>query len=246
MVQSTQRTASTAVCTVLVSALTLVAASTSVLANNVTPPVTDGPGGRSSGGARDASCLRQNSITALIPTAEVRGLTTEKYPTLYFYLPATSAKTAEFVLQNSAKRPIYKTTLPLSQQKPGVISLRVPSTVASAALETNQNYRWFFSVVCDANAPDKSGNPFVMGWIKRAEPSPALARQLAQATPRDRATLYKQAGFWYEAVNTLAQLRQSAPQDAALAADWSKLLQSAGLGQLAREPLVQISQRPNR
>lgn len=245
MVQSTQRTASTAVCAVLVSALTLVAASTSVLANTVTPPVSDGPGGRSSGGARDANCLRQNSITALIPTSEVRGLTTEKYPTLYFYLPETSAKTAEFVLQNSAKQRIYKTTVPLSQ-KPGVVSLRVPTTVASAALETGQDYRWFFSVVCDANAPDKSGNPFVMGWIKRAEPSPALARQLAQSTPRDRATLYKQAGFWYEAVNTLAQLRQSAPKDAALAADWSRLLQSAGLGQLATEPLVQISQRPNR
>lgn len=229
----------TAICVALFSALAPLALPMSAIANSVKPPVKDGPGGRTSGGSRPGGCLGRNSVTALIPASHNQGRTTEPYPTFFFYIPPTEAKTAEFVLQNENKQQVYRTKLQLTGQ-PGVTSFKLPA-VASSKLTANKNYRWFFSVICDESAPDKSGNPFVMGWIQHLNPSPALVQQLQQASLRDRVALYQQSGFWYEALSTLAQLRRSRPQDTALANDWAKLLNSAGLDRVAGEPLVQFS-----
>lgn len=209
----------------------------SVLATSVIPPVDGAPGGRSPGGSRDPNCFnKKSSIAALVPASAVGGLTTNPSPTLFVYVPETSAKTAEFVLRNENKKTIYKSIVKLSG-KSEVVGIRLPASAPK--LEMGKRYRWFFSVVCDANAPDKSGNPFVQGWIQRAQPSRFLADQLKQASSRDRAQLYKQAGFWYEAVGALADLRRSRPNDSALKADWVSLLRSAGLDQAAVEPLAQ-------
>lgn len=229
----------TAICVALISSLVPLALPLSAIAKSVKPPVKDGPGGRTSGGSRPGDCLGKNSITALIPAAQTKGLTTDQYPTFFFHVPPTTAKTAEFVLQNENKQQVYRTKLRLTGQ-PGVTSFQLPA-VATSGLATGKNYRWFFSVICNEAAPDKSGNPFVMGWMQRVSPSPALVQQLRQANPRDRVALYQQSGFWYEAVSTLAQLRRSAPLDAALATDWANLLRSAGLDRVATEPLVQFS-----
>ncbi|MBD2123309.1 DUF928 domain-containing protein [Trichocoleus sp. FACHB-262] len=229
----------TALCVALISSFAPLALPMSAIANSVRPPVKDGPGGRTSGGSRPGDCLGRNSITALIPAAQTKSLTADRYPTLFFHVPPTTAKTAEFVLQNENKQQVYRTKLRLAAQ-PGIASFKLPAVVTSG-LTAGKNYRWFFSVVCNEAAPDKSGNPFVMGWIKHVNPSPALVQQLRQASPRDRVALYKQSGFWYEALSTLAQLRRSYPRDAALAADWANLLGSAGLNRVAREPLVQFS-----
>jgi hypothetical protein len=229
----------TALCVALISSLAPLALPMSASANSVKPPVKDGPGGRTSGGSRPGGCLGRNSITALIPAAQTKGLTTEQYPSFFFHVPPTAAKTAEFVLQNENKQQIYRTKLRLTGQ-PGVTSFKLPA-LATSGLEAGKNYRWFFSVVCNEAAPDKSGNPFVMGWITHVNPNPALVQQLRQASPRDRVALYQQSGFWYEALNTLAQLRRSHPYDAALARDWNSLLKSAGLDRVAGEPLVQFS-----
>ena len=234
----TKSYAATALCVALISSLASLVP-TSAIANAVKPPVKDGPGGRTSGGSRPGDCLGKNSITALIPAAQTKGLTTDRYPTFFFYIPPTAAKTAEFVLQNEDKQQIYRTKLRLAGQ-PGVTSFKLPA-VATSGLAAGKNYRWFFSVVCDELAPDKAGNPFVRGWIKHVNPSPALVQQLRQASPRDRVGLYQQSGFWYEALNTLAQLRRSSPRDTALAQDWVNLLRSAGLDGVAGEPLVQFS-----
>ncbi|MBW4521980.1 MAG: DUF928 domain-containing protein [Scytolyngbya sp. HA4215-MV1] len=211
----------------------------SVLATSVIPPVDGAPGGRSPGGSRDPDCLSQkSSIVALVPASAVGGLTTKASPTFFVYVPTTHARTAEFALRNENKKTIYKSIVKLSG-KSEVIGIRLPATSVAPKLEMGKRYRWFFSVVCDANAPDKSGNPFVQGWIQRAQPSVSLSGQLSQASSRDRAQLYKQAGFWYEAVGTLAELRRSRPSDPALKADWSNLLRSVGLDQAAAEPIAQ-------
>nr|WP_290226654.1 DUF928 domain-containing protein [Trichocoleus desertorum] len=229
----------TAVCVALISSLAPLALPMSAIASSVRPSVKDGPGGRTSGGSRPGTCLGRNSITALIPAAQTKGLTTERFPTLFFHVPPTAAKTAEFVLQNENKQQVYRTKLRLAGQ-PGVTSFKLPA-IAASGLEAGKSYRWFFSVICDEAAPDKSGNPYVMGWIKHVNPNPALVQQLRQASPRDRVALYQRSGFWYEALNTLAQLRRSAPRDAALAKDWVNLLRSAGLDRVTGEPLVQFS-----
>lgn len=47
--------------------------------------------------------------------------------------------------------------------------------------------------------------------------------------------------FEYDSLATLAQLRQSSPNNASLTEDWTNLLGSIGLDNIATEPLVQSS-----
>lgn len=235
-------TAFAAVCVASLLGVSSLTFATPGQANSIKPPVTDGPGGRISGGSRDPGCLQRNSIRAIAPTSATKGLTNSQNPTFFFYIPQTASRTAEFVLQNQNKQQVYKTTLRLSG-KPGIVSFSLPSSAGFSGLEVGKNYRWFFTLICNPNAADRAGNPFVMGWIQRAQPNAGLSQQLRQASPRDRAMLYYSAGYWYEAVSTLAGLRRSYPNDAALASDWANLLQSAGLDQISREPIFQISAR---
>jgi hypothetical protein len=76
------------------------------------------------------------------------------------------------------------------------------------------------------------------GQIERVEPNPNLVAQLKTASPRDRAALYAEAGIWYDAVNSIAQLRRSSPNDTAIAADWAELLKSVGLDTISQKPLI--------
>ena len=50
--------------------------------------------------------------------------------------------------------------------------------------------------------------------------------------------LYAQAGIWYEALATLAELRRSKPNDSVLISAWESLLQSVGLDTVAKEPII--------
>lgn len=218
------------------------------------PPLPDNgaPTGRPRGAAgRGNNCaLEQPPLTALVPTTEqslgkeqrevtyVWGKTVAEYPTFWFYVPYSHAslRSVEFVLQDAEDNNVYQTPVKLPEI-PGVVSLRLPST--STPLKLGKLYHWFFKtkVGCDVQKP--SGiEDYVEGWVQRVPLSPTLARQLETATLQQRLTIYAANGIWYEALTTLAELRLVAPKDATLNAKWAKLLQSAGLGDIASKPIV--------
>ncbi|MCA1995426.1 MAG: DUF928 domain-containing protein, partial [Coleofasciculus sp. S288] len=66
-------------------------------------------------------------LTALVPAGNV-GLTLEKHPTFWFYVPYSPGDTAsgEFVLQDEANNDVYRTSLTLPRE-PGVVSFSLPS-----------------------------------------------------------------------------------------------------------------------
>lgn len=177
----------------------------------------------------------QGRTSALTPLESVLGLTVTEYPTFWFYVPYSpdNVHSAEFVLLDDKDNYVYQKTLKLSEA-PGVVSFRLPST--AKPLEIGKSYRWYFLIPCDPQKPSRS--VFVNGWVQRIAPSPALMSQLKTATPRERVALYADAGIWHEAQTTLAELRRTEPNDAAIAADWSELLQSVGLEELAQKPIV--------
>ncbi len=45
-------------------------------------------------------------------------------------------------------------------------------------------------------------------------------------------------GIWYDAVSTLAELRKSQPDNQSAINSWQQLLNSAGLNEIAQEPIV--------
>ena len=214
------------------------------------PPNRGAPGSRSQAGSR--GCSGNQSLEALMPVHEqivsqnqgkstsimtqVWGLTSIENPTFWFFIPfsSSSIKDIEFVLQNEQKKTIYRTPVTIPEA-PGIVSFRLPS---SATLEVGKNYDWFFkvNVACDPQQPKKLN--YVEGWVQRTNLNAQLGDRLKQATPQQRVALYAENGHWYDTLTTLAEIRLAKPKDPAVFADWTSLLQSVGLENLANQPLV--------
>ncbi|MEH2257380.1 DUF928 domain-containing protein [Nostoc sp.] len=212
------------------------------------PPIPDSPppGGRVRGGAKrggPSGCPPPKiDLTALVPFIQeansvinVWAQTTVEHPSWFFYVPYTkdSPYTVEFVLQDPDANEVYKKAIALSD-KPGVIRVSLPSTAPGLAVD--KQYRWFFTINCDKqqNAPPT----FVEGVIKRVNLSQATVKEIETAEPLKRYAIYAQNGIWYEALTTLAELRQKNPQDPALKSEWQNLLSSIRLNDVAEEPIL--------
>lgn len=196
------------------------------------PPDQGLPGRREGGGTRggcqiqQSSLIQQPSLTALMPESNL-GLTVAARPSFFWYVPQTAA-VAEFVLLDANNTELYKTQVPLSQQA-GIVQFTLPET--GPALQVNQSYRWFFSLVCEPL--DRSADIFVSGWVKRVEPNPDLPQALVATA--GQTGVYETR--WYDDLATLAALRRAQPHNTALTNQWQMLLQSVGLSQIADQPL---------
>ncbi len=214
-------------------------------------PPSGTPIGRRRGAAGRGNCTVNLPLTALVPAIEkpvgggkatyVWGKTIATHPTFWFYVPDsnTSLREVEFVLQDERDNDVWRSPVSLPQ-KPGVISVSLPSTLTP--LNINQNYHWFLktkiAASCDRQQPviAKDG---VEGWVQRVSLTPTLASQLKTAPTEKQIRLYAQDGLWYDALTSLAELRRMNPQDGTLKADWQQLLQSVGLGEIASMSLVE-------
>lgn len=210
------------------------------MASKVRPvPVANRPTQQQArGGTRATYAQGKKPLTALIPVNEV-GLTVAEYPTLLFYVPQTLTQ-AEFVLLEENDDIFYKRNFTVTGP-PGIISLSLPTE--ESPLEVGKNYHWYFSII--QNPQDRSKDLVVEGWIKRVEPSPMLVSELEQAAPQTRPAIYAASGIWHETLTSLADLRRSRCKDLTLAADWTELLKSVELDEIAQEPLVQCCSNPN-
>lgn len=178
----------------------------------------------------------QSASTTPTTSESVYGLTVAERPTFWFYVPypLTSSRPVEFVLQDEKGNDVYQTQFTESETMPGVVGLQLPSTVDP--LEVGKRYRWFFLIYCNPEEPT-----FVEGWVERVALNPTLKNQLDQATtPQQKAAVYAEAGVWFEAVTTLAELRRQKPNDQALNAQWLDLLQSVDLEAIATEPVTSV------
>lgn len=212
------------------------------------------PGNREGGAVRGSrGCNRVNKpLTALMPiirepsaSGETRrrttplasaqsvwGLTVSERPSFWFYVPYTLASTdsMEFVVQDEQGNELYQAKFSGSETSPGIVGVQLPSPVPQ--MEVGKLYHWFFFVNCGSSEP-----VFVEGWVQRTALNSELQAQLEQATPQEKAKLYANNGIWFEALTTLAELREEKPDDDQVLADWKELLESVGLQTIAPEPM---------
>lgn len=227
----------------LAMGLVLSSFSTLAMAQGYIPPNRGLPGRREGGGTR-GNCLDQQqqlrTLVALNPTTNF-SVTVSELPTLYWFVPQSTAKSAEFVLSNAQGEELYTLTFPITGQA-GIISVKLPAIANSTALEIGKDYQWSFTVVCDTQ--DLSGNPSTSGWIQRREVTPELTQQLAGVAEGDRFSVYRNAGIWQEALTNLAEQRRKQPNDPSIQSRWRDLLQSVGLEGLASAPIVSCCEAP--
>ncbi|KAM3108648.1 DUF928 domain-containing protein [Phormidesmis sp. 146-33] len=203
--------------------------------------------GRRRGAAiRSGTCQAMNPpLTALIPLYQTAGssflvsTTTAEYPTLWFYVPYAITPDRPAELRRDDPDPTdrnyvqQQTVLRLTNAPAGVIGVRLPAT--EAPLKIDQSYHWTFVVLCDRQ--DASTNQFVSGAIVRLTAQSSLMQQIQQTGQQSR--LYTQAGFWEDAVTTLADLKRRSSNDSQLTAEWTALLKTVDLEAIATKPIVQ-------
>ncbi|BAY96634.1 hypothetical protein NIES37_05680 [Tolypothrix tenuis PCC 7101] len=204
------------------------------------PPKRGLPPASAGGATRGRYCVQKNqSLTPLMPKENL-GLTFAERPTFFWHVPASSVKTAQFVILAEANQDnnddddvVYETTLNVPT-KPGIMKFTLPAS--ATPLKVGKRYHWYLTLVCDEQNPIR--NPNVEGWVERAQPEPTLTKALQQADARKRPGLYAEAGIWHEALSSYIDLRCSEPNNLKVKSDWGVFLQSVGLNAFAADPII--------
>jgi len=190
------------------------------------PPGDDAPTTSTGGASRSGgSCVASNAEFSPVVPKTNSGLTLSAHPTVYAYIPETTAKKAFFSIEDENTNHLYQTTIDLPASS-GVIGIKIPD---SASIKTSKNYKWSLVMICgEYLEPD---SPSVNAWIRRLEQaelpvSESLVSKLATK------------GIWYDAISELAQLRNAQPENSQLTRSWIELLQSGGLEAIAMKPLM--------
>jgi Domain of Unknown Function (DUF928) len=212
----------------------LVNSSFQISKNKKLPPVPPTPppkGHRVPGGVRrgDNSSLgfcKETTpvITALTPE-DAHGNTISEHPTFWFYIPYTSQEiiSAEFSLREGKnEKNGYKISFKV-HEKAGIVSISSPAK-SKYSLKPDEYYHWYLKIKCQSNQNSTSDSDIVLdGWVQRITSNPTLQPNLI--TP----------DLWYDQLNQLAKSRLESPSDSTVNNEWSKLLKSVALEQIAPE-----------
>ncbi len=175
---------------------------------------------------------------ALIPANQV-GLTAKESPILLYYVDnrdrAISPQTISLEIElDSAddkydEELLYNTKISVpTVELPAIIGFRIPEIVYSQ-LKLEQFYLWSMAINCGKNTGDIShDSDYIGGFIYPTQLDAKLAAEIAKANQLQQVAIYAANGIWYQAIDILAQLRKSDPNNQKLAGDWEKLLISAG------------------
>lgn len=200
------------------------------------PPNTRGAGSRNDRQCPQDSSIRSDltipspALTALVP-AEQGGLTWAERPTVWVYIPETSARQIVLSVQDEDAQPHAQRFIPITGEE-GIVGLSLDAAMPPLAIA--HSYQWAVVLVCgDRPSPN---DPFVTAWIRRET---TLDSRNTAPDPIEQAIRYGEQGIWYDALTTLAEARRSRPNDPSLAEIWANFLSqtSVGLSAIASEPL---------
>jgi Domain of Unknown Function (DUF928) len=178
---------------------------------------------------RKGVCPSEQSLMALTAVVPATGddLSLSPTPTFLFLIPDAPQPNlkATFRLQANRRNIMPPIAVPLAHT-PGIVRVRLPQPIV-----TEKPFQWSLQVTCGAEKSfEVTGT--VVSKVGRAD----LVKQLGQAkTGRDRVALYQKAGFWLDAVATLAEVQA---QDPTAQKDWQNLLQTLNLPELQQQPVV--------
>ncbi len=196
------------------------------------------------------------SLTAFVPEYQptstaasqpnllkVWGLTTNEHPTVWVYIPYSSALISriDFILRSEDNpanplaeplpwRIVYQTSIQAPKQA-GIVNFSLPKT--STPLAIGKLYQWDVKLTMKSQPTEE-----IAGWIQRANLNSNLSDRIKQSNPSQQADLYAENGFWYDALSTLAIQRRDSPRDPAIKENWQSMLKSVNLEGLADRPFV--------
>jgi hypothetical protein len=186
------------------------------------PPLRGAPGGRVGGGTRGTG--REAFVLSVLAPPHT-GLTTNEQPVLYWFISSPSSHPVELTLVDPQKTdPLIE----LKIQPPvaaGVHQVRLAEH--GVKLEPTVAYQWYVAVMPDTGR--RSKDILAGASLERVAMPPDLVSKLSKAAKADRPAVYAGEGIWYDAIASLNELIDEAPQNAALKAQRAALLREVGL-----------------
>jgi len=188
------------------------------------PPLRGAPGGRVGGGTRGSGNARDVFIlSALAP--DHMGLTAAEQPSLYWFISSPTSLPVEMVLEDPRRiQPVIEARL-TSPVQAGVHKISLSEH--GVQLTPGVAYRWSVTVIPDANR--RSRDILASATVERIEPPEEVRTKLAQARKEELPFFYAEAGLWYDALATISDLIDRAPQDMQLRQQRAALLRQVGL-----------------
>lgn len=192
------------------------------------------PGRRIGGGTRSECLIGNRPLVALNPVNNL-GITAHDRPSIYFSVPQfAESYPLKFSLKDERGNSVYETTLETDKTKE-LVGIQLPKNT----LKVGQDYRWYFSVLCDSD--DRSQDIVLSGWLRRVEASIVSSQASGLDAHLNLAQSYEKRGLWNDAIAVLVELRQTYPQDEKVGSQWQKLLEQLELKSVF-DPMV-MSQR---
>jgi hypothetical protein len=156
-------------------------------------------------------------VAPLTPSNRV-GLTMTDQPSLFWYLSYWWKGDIEVTLNEfGASEPLIEDTIQPSDchkhpiHDDLICQLRLADY--DVHLKPNKDYEWFIYIVMDAE--QRTSDWLASAFIRYTEPSPQLIRRLKQSPPEQQYQVYKEEGFWYDAVNHLVAQIDKQPSNLA-------------------------------
>ncbi|MGK7889261.1 MAG: DUF928 domain-containing protein [Leptolyngbyaceae cyanobacterium] len=173
-------------------------------------------GNQTGAGTRETCPQTDYPLVALMPEGVNWSLTTQSYPTFWFYLPYTrdQVATAIFVLEDETGVIYHELPIVLPEE-PGFYRFTIPNNLPP--LQAEVEYFWALKLFCSL---DSIVPIFVNGEVEFAEVDATLQSDY-QAYIDDR--------IWLDAVNLLMQQRIQEPDNLDLFKDWQRLMLSGGI-----------------
>lgn len=179
------------------------------------------PGRRVGGGTRGDCAIDSRSLAALNPASNL-GVTASDRPSLYFSVPTAAAPYhGQFILHDADENRLYETTVVAGTEP--LVGVHLPADLVAA----DQDYHWYFVVAC--NPRDLSQNVVLEGWLRRVPLTTAPADAALVDNQLALVENYQAQGLWSDAIALMVELRQAHPDNEAVQAQWSDLLEALDL-----------------
>jgi len=182
---------------------------------------------RVTGGSRGSG---DDQITLDVLAPDETGVTTQEQPSLYwFQSKPAKAKFELTLLEENKAKPIVQVMVERST-KAGIQRLKLADH--GAKLATGVEYQWVVALITDAD--NRSKDLVASGVIKRIEPSADLKEKISKASAASLASVYAEAGIWYDALAVLSDEIDAQPDNKDLRQARADLLQQVGLKAAAK------------
>jgi hypothetical protein len=186
------------------------------------PPKRGAPGGRVGGGTRG---IQRDVFVLSVLAPDHSGFTTSEQPSLYWFISSPTSLPVEVtVMDPQGVQPILETRIS-SPVSAGVHRVRLADH--NIRLSPGAPYRWFVAVVPDADR--RSKDILAGGAIECVDVPEEIKSKLAKAKKTELPSIYAEAGMWYDAVASISELIEAAPQDQGLRKERASLLAQVGL-----------------